>query len=46
MTVDTYGVMTLRYNKYIRLKTGRYPSVGKFGDHIYAYRPVICSGYL
>ncbi len=43
----------MRYNEYIRLKTGRYQSVGKFGDHIYAYevltginRPVICSRYL
>jgi hypothetical protein len=29
--------MTLRYTDYIRLKTGRYQSVGKFGDDIYAY---------
>jgi len=29
--------MTLRYTEYVRLKTGRYQSVGKFGDHIYAY---------
>ncbi|WP_438432723.1 hypothetical protein [Gorillibacterium sp. sgz500922] len=27
----------MRYTDYIRLKTGRYQSVGKFGDHIYAY---------
>lgn len=30
-------VMTLRYTEYVRLKTGRYQSVGKFGDTIYAY---------
>lgn len=30
-------VMTMRYTDYIRLKTGRYQSVGMFGDHIYAY---------
>lgn len=30
-------VMTLRYTEYVRLKTGRYQSVGKFGDEIYAY---------
>lgn len=29
--------MTLRYTEYVRLKTGRYQSVGKFGDTIYAY---------
>lgn len=29
--------MTLRYTDYFRLKTGRYQSVGKFGDDIYAY---------
>ncbi|MFD1176504.1 hypothetical protein ACFQ3W_09355 [Paenibacillus puldeungensis] len=27
----------MRYNEYIRLKTDRYQSVGKFGDNIYAY---------
>lgn len=27
----------MRYTDYIRLKTGRYQSVGKFGDNIYAY---------
>lgn len=27
----------MRYTDYIRLKTGRYQSVGKFGDDIYAY---------
>jgi len=27
----------VRYTDYIRLKTGRYQSVGKFGDNIYAY---------
>lgn len=27
----------MRYTDYIRLKKGRYQSVGKFGDKIYAY---------
>lgn len=29
--------MTVKYTDYICLKTGRYQSVGKFGDNIYAY---------
>ncbi|WP_322923306.1 hypothetical protein [Paenibacillus campi] len=29
--------MSIRYTDYVRLKTGQYQSVGKFGDDIYAY---------
>ena len=29
--------MPIRYTEYVRLKTGRYQSVGKFGEDIYAY---------
>lgn len=30
-------IMTFRYTDYVRLKKGRYQSVGKFGEDIYAY---------
>lgn len=30
-------IMPIRYTDYVRLKTGRYQSVGKFGEDIYAY---------
>ncbi|ANF95034.1 hypothetical protein [Paenibacillus bovis] len=29
--------MPIRYTEYVRLKKGRYQSVGKFGEGIYAY---------
>lgn len=29
--------MPIRYTEYVRLKKGRYQSVGKFGEDIYAY---------
>jgi hypothetical protein len=32
-----YEVLNMRYTDYKRLKTGRYQSVGMFGDSIYAY---------
>ena len=36
-TTDNATTLTFRYTDYVRLKKGRYQSVGKFGDDIYAY---------